>query len=509
MSRDLEACGTVCFRLLLCGIFFALPSNAQALSLAEAYQAALTNDPTYQAAIHEHEASMESVPMARAALLPQLSFIGGYSTNSGTQTTVTPGVPAHPGAPVTTRQQIPLTDPATGQQLVGENGQPLFQVDENGQPLFRTVTVTPTIPKTQSVSTVRALDYKSYNYGVNLRWSVLNLDAIARFRQAHELEALAEAKFDVAYNDLVVRIASAYFDALLANDTRDYALAQMNAYEQQLQSAQKRWNAGEGTLTDIAETEARLATAHAELIAAEDQIAITNTTLRQFTGGEVTTLKRLRPNFATQTIEPSQLETWQDWSRELNPTLIMQRHSVEAARRDVDRTRAGHWPTLAVIGSMTETASDNVFFTSSTNQINSIGIQANIPLYSGGFTSSASSQAEATLKRALSELDARTNAVLQETQKQLRSVLSGIEQIAAFQKAVDAQQIAVKGIEAGLRLGTRINTEALEAQRLLFQSRRHLANARYQYLLSRLRLTSVTRLLTEEDLQIINSALEP
>lgn len=458
--------------VLPCLMLFATPSSVVALNLVEAYQAALSNDPTYQAAIHDHDASMESVPMARAGLLPQLAFTGAYSMNVGEQT-----VPARTQSVVQT-------------------------ITQGGRSVRQTIS-------TDSPASINSVDYKASQYGISMRWGILNLEAIARFRQANSLEAYGEAKFNAAYNDLVVRVATAYFDTLLADDTRGLALAQVDALDLQLQSAQKRWHAGEGTRTDIAETEARLATAQAELIGAEDQIALTHTSLRQITGVEVTALNPLRVDFTAQAIEPSRLETWQAWSRELSPVLLMQRYAVESARRDVDRNTAGHWPKLDVVGSMNNSSSDSPFFANTTNQINSIGVQVNVPVFSGGYISAATTQAEATLRRTLSELDAKTNAVMLDTQKYLRAVLSGIEQISAHQKAVKAQKIAVKGTEAGLRLGTRIQMEVLDAQRLLFQAKRNLAQARYQYLLGQLRLAGSTRLLTEEDIQLVNSALTP
>lgn len=461
----------MCFKAS--GLFFGLlifSASVQAADLLETYLAALIADPTYQAAIYEHAASQESVPMARAGLLPQLAANGGYSINVG-------------------QQDVP-TRTTTAVQSISQGGQ----------------TVERTIATTSEGGT-KPVDYQASQYGLSLRWSIFNLESIARFRQAYAQEAYGDAKFDSAYNDLVLRVASGYFDALLAQDTLMLAQAQVDAYRQQLQAAQKNWQAGEGSRTEVAETEARLASAEAELLAAQDQNTLARALLKQISGMKTESLKPLRPDFTAQILETPQLETWQGWAVELSPLLVAQRQSVESARKDIDRAHAGHWPKLDVVGSAMDSRSDSPFFANSRNQINSIGVQMSMPLYSGGYVNAASRQAEASLSRSQSELDAKLNAVMLDVEKYLRNVLSGVQQVAAYEKAVSAQGVAVQGAEVGFKYGTRIQVEVLDAQRLLFQSKRNLAQARYQYLLNKLRLIGACRLLTEEDVRLVNAEL--
>ena len=458
--------------LFVCLLALLFPLSVPALNLMDAYQAALGNDPTFAAAYHDREASRQSVPMARAGLLPQLTINGSYSMSVGENET-----PAQ-------KQSVTQT------------------ITQGGRSVTQTIS-------TDSPARASTVEYTSDQYGISMRWSILNLEAIARFRQAHALEAYGQARFGAAYNDLVLRLAAAYFDVLLADDTVEQAGAQVEAYARQKLAAERRWQEGEGTITDIAETEARLATAEAELVAAEDQRNLTRTALRLMTGLDVAELQALRKDFAAEAIEPAQPETWQAWAQELSPVLLAQRLALESARHDVDRNHAGHWPKLDVVGSVSDSHSDSQAFANYRFQSNSIGVQLTFPIFTGGYVSAATAQAEASLRRIQSELEARTNAVMQDTQRYLRAVLSGVKQVAAYEKAVQAQEVAVKGAEVGFKFGTRTQVEMLDANRLLFQAKRNLSQARYQYLLGRLRLMGTIRPLTEEDLRLVNATLAP
>lgn len=422
--------------------------SAAAVTLEEAYQAALKNDPTFRMRYYENESGKENRILGRAQLLPQVSASYSYSQN--------------------------VTDRETFQ---GVNRPPL--IDH---------------PKYDSRSAV-----------VQLRQPLFNMDAIQRYRQGKVQTAQAEQAYEAGVDEVSVRVVSAYMDALFAEDQLALARVQRDMYAEQQKVNDFLFQKGEGTKTDSLETRARLDLAEAQLVEAQDHVVAVRNTLAGVIGMDPGTLDQLGPNFRPVTLDVASFEDWRKLALERNNTLAATRLAVENARLDINRNRAGHLPRVDFVAAYSKSDSEslNLLGTESTNR--SLGVQVNIPIYSGGAINAQTRQAAATYGRAQSELDVRTNEVLIELRRAHDLVLSSGRKIDALAKAVDSGKELMTATEQSIKGGVRINLDLLTAQQTLFTSQRDLAQARYSYLVGLMRLRAASGTLAPDAIREIGA----
>ncbi|WP_273028467.1 TolC family outer membrane protein [Massilia timonae] len=409
--------------------------SAGAVSLEEAYQAALKNDPTFRMREFEAESGKENRILGRAQLLPQVSASYSYNQN--------------------------VTDRETFQ---GVNRPP--SIDH---------------PKYDSRSAV-----------VQLRQPLFNMDAIQRYRQGKVQSAQAEQAYEAGVDEVSVRVVSAYMDALFAEDQLALARVQRDMYAEQQKVNDFLFQKGEGTKTDSLETKARLDLAEAQLVEAQDNVVAVRNTLAGVIGMDPGTLDQLGPNFRPVTLDVASFEEWRKLALERNNTLAATRLGVENARLDINRNRAGHLPRVDFVAAYSKSDSEtlNLLGTESTNR--SLGVQVNIPIYSGGAINAQTRQAAATYGRAQAELDVRTNETLIELRRAHDLVMSSGRKIDALAKAVESSKELMKATEQSIKGGVRINLDLLTAQQTLFTSQRDLAQARYSYLVGLMRLRAAS-----------------
>lgn len=412
-------------------LVFAMP--AQALSLRDAYEAALRNDPVYRMRIQEREAGREAAIQGRVGLLPNVSASFTANRNISDRTT-----------PIAT---------ITGSQLRTDH------------------------PR-----------YISRNSIVQLRQPILNLDAFVRYKQGKVQDRQSAQALEAGTDEVAVRVAQAYMDALFAEDQVALSKVQRDMYREQQQVNARLFKAGEGTRTDMLETQARYDLAEAQLIEAEDNRVNARTTLQGVIGMDPGTLDQLGDNFRPLKQDVASYEDWEKMALANNNTLATTRLSVENQRLEVQRNRAGHAPRVDFIATYNKADSESLqqLGTESTNR--QLGIQVNIPIYSGGGINSATRQAAANYGRAQAELDARTNEVLIELRRAHSIVESSSRKVDALIKAVDSAKILMTATEQSIKGGVRINLDLLNAQQQLYTSQRDLAQARYGYLLAVIRL---------------------
>jgi protease secretion system outer membrane protein len=277
-------------------------------------------------------------------------------------------------------------------------------------------------------------------------------------------------------------------DALFAEDQVALSKVQRDMYREQQQVNARLFKAGEGTRTDMLETQARYDLAEAQLIEAEDNRVNARTTLQGVIGMDPGRLDQLGDNFRPLKQDVASYEDWEKMALANNNTLATTRLSVENQRLEVQRNRAGHAPRVDFIATYNKADSESLqqLGTESTNR--QLGIQVNIPIYSGGGINSATRQAAANYGRAQAELDARTNEVLIELRRAHSIVESSSRKVDALIKAVDSAKILMTATEQSIKGGVRINLDLLNAQQQLYTSQRDLAQARYGYLLAVIRL---------------------
>lgn len=424
---------------------------ASALGFMEAYRAALQNDPTYQAAIAENEAGQQNRAMGRAGLLPQISAN-------------------------VSRARVRGEREYTAQTL------------------------------TDSREVVEPLKYFSYSRTVQVRQSVLNMAAIANFRQGRARAEYSTEVFRGKQNDLALRLSSAYFQALLSQHAIDLAQAKVQSIEQQLKTAEVQFKAGDGTVTDVDEARARRDLAQAQLIEARNQLTVAMRSLQELVGDKPVSLAQLKADFAKQ-LKPEleTLDTWLDRALETSADIAAQRRALEVAEREVDKNRAGHLPTVDVYASSGRSQSDSFSSINQEYRTRQLGVQVNIPIFSGGYTNAATTQAIANRERARNELEATVNKTHIEVTKQYSGTVSGLAKVQALELAVKSSEQALESTKMGFKAGMRSNVDILNAEEQLYTSRRDLAEAKYVYLLSRLRLKAAAGQLSEADMGEVDS----
>lgn len=434
-------------RMLAAGALLAIGAfatgGASAVTIEEAYQAALKNDPTFRIRFYENESGKENQILGRSQLLPTVS--ASHSVNRN------------------------ISD----QQYVGR-------------------------PETHP-------RYISRSSVVQLRQPLFNAEAIQRYRQGKVQTAQANEAYQAGVDEVSVRVISAYLDTLFAEDQLALARVQRDMYMEQQKVNQFLFEKGEGTKTDSLETQARLDLAEAQLVEAQDNVVAVRNTLTGVIGMDPGTLQQLGENFRPVTLDVATFEDWRTLALQRNNTLASLRLAVENARLDINRNRAGHLPRVDFVAAYSKTESDtiNTLGLEATNR--TVGIQVNVPIYSGGSVNATTRQAAANYGRAQAELDARTNEILVELRKAHDLVLSSGRKIDALVKAVDSSKELMTATEQSIKGGVRINLDLLNAQSQLFTSQRDLAQARYSYLVGLMRLRAASGTMAPEAVREISA----
>lgn len=421
-------------------VFFSSANQAFAMGLLDAYEAALNHDPTFRAAIHENEAGQQAEAIGRAGLLPSLNVTHAQNKNSGTLT------------------QGNVTEP----------------LNFDGQ-----------------VSTL------------TLRQPLFNMEAIASYQQGKARADSSRAKFISNSQQLAVRLVEAYVETLLAQDRVTLAEAQLDALEELKRVNERMLQKGEGTTTDVLETQSKFAIAQARLIEAKDELEIVQLKLEAIVGQKITKLDRLSPSFSTRSFQLPDYDNWYSLALEQNAELITQRHTITSGKEEIKKNRAGHMPRLDFVASLTKNQRGSFINRDLDAEFGTVGIEVNMPLYAGGRVSALTTQAAANHARAEAELDAMTDKIVVELRKQFNLLMSGVKRIESLELAVKSAELLVEATQKSIRGGIRINLNLLEAQQQLHTARRDLAQAKYGYLLSYLRLQLVAGTLAPEDLRSI------
>ncbi len=414
--------------------------SAAAMSLTQAYQAALQNDAAYRAAVYANEGGKENRILGRSALLPVIS--GSYGLNKNKLT----------------------TDYGT---------------------------------------LVRDQDYKSRSAVLQLRQPVISLDALARYKQGVAQSNYSAAQFESQEQEVILRVTGAYLDVLLREDQLALSKIERDMYAEQRKVNDLLFSKGEGTRTDSLETQSRLDLAEAMVLEAQDNLMTALDTLTGIVGEEVKQVDQLRPGFRATLADGRSYDAWKQIAMESNPELKTLRFGMDVAKQEVNRARAGHTPRLDFVGTLQKSDSDTTNTIDQKQDLRSIGIQVNIPIYSGGAVSAQTRQAAAGFGKAAEDLQAQTDKVLVELRKNYNIMVSSVARIDALIKAVDSASLLIQATEQSIKGGVRINLDLLTAQRQLFTAQRDLSQARYNYMIAMLRLRAAAGTLTGEDVRML------
>ena len=428
----------ICWALVAC-----FTSPVHALDLQDAYALALRNDPTFHAALKEREAGQEDRAIGRAALLPKLS----YSYNNA-------------------RNESEVTQ-STAQ------------------------------------GNVRAdRDYRSYASSFTLRQPLLDYAAWAQYREGEAKALLADERFRGRSQELLVRLFQAYSEALLAGEQIALAGAQRMAYAERLQLNQHLFEKGEGTRTDLLETQARHDLTLAQEIEAGDAL---DAALRELQAiiGEPLALDDLAPlagDFHILPLQPAGFDAWRDLAMASNADLAAQRHALDVAAQQREQRRAGHLPSLSLYASTRKTSSDSESSYNQQYDTDSIGIQISVPLFAGGGVAAGTRQASRRYEQASYELDAQTATTLNELRKQYKLCLSSVTKARAYEQVVASAGTLIDATRKSVAGGERVNLDVLDAEQQFYSARRDLAQTRHAYLRAWLQLRYLAGVLSESDL---------
>lgn len=432
-------------------VMLATPASAaQATDLLEAYRLAQQHDPAYAAARYDYEAAIESRPQARGALLPQVTFSASGS----------------------------------------EDDQRDLNTNESDQ-------------------------FTNEQYSLNLRQTLFNWEQFAGLSRADAEVAQAEAELADADQQLILRVAEAYFDVLDAEENERFARAEVEAIERQLEQARERFDVGLIPVTDVKAAQASYDLAVSRRIEATNQIDDAREALRAIIDRRTGMLARVQDDLPLTPADPSDANTWVARAVEQNPEFLTARAASEATRQGVRQARAGHYPEVDLVASRTRREQDSDVFSgggqqqlSRDSETDSIGIEVTLPLFRGGATMSGTREARANFEAAQARMAEARRAVEQRTRNAFRGLESRISQVRSLQQAVESNEASVEAEEAGFEVGTRTTVDVLDALRDLFEAERDYANARFEYILNRLRLQEAAGTLTVEDVRLVNSWLE-
>jgi outer membrane protein len=421
--------------------------SALAADLLQVYRDAQANDAQFASARSQLLATREKLPQGRAGLLPQIAG------TAGAQRTM-----ADYSSPVDVTRYFNANTWAL--QLT----QPLFRWDR----------------------------WETYKQG--------------------ELASLAgEVTFQQAQLDLITRASQAYFDVLSAQDNLYLAGAQKKAIGEQLEQAKRNFEVGTATITDANDAQARYDLATSTEIAAQSALEVTRATLQQITGKPVDELMGLRPEAQIPGPLPPDVNAWASQAEQTNPQVGLAGYNLETAQRETNKAKAGHLPSVDLVASYGYTNAQGTATQLSNvgSRYNSgvVGVQLNIPIFTGGQIQSRVRETLALADKAASDLEFARRTAAQQARQTYSGVFNGLAQVKALEAAERSAQSAVESNQLGYEVGVRINIDVLNAEAQLFSTRRDLSKARYDTIMNGMRLKASTGTLSEDDVVQINTLL--
>jgi len=351
----------------------------------------------------------------------------------------------------------------------------------------------------------------SNGFTVTLTQPLFNWQNIQVYREAGFRAAQAEAVFGQVAQDLIVRVAQAYFDVLASQDSLALIQGQKVAISEQLAQAKRNFEVGTATITDTHEAQARFDLATSQEIAAQSDLEFRKRALQQIVGKFPERLEPLKSGIELNPPKPNSMEDWATAAANQGYPVRAQEAALEIAVREIERARAGHLPTLNIVGSagvnsssISATSTNN---TPSDSTSRTIGLQLAIPLYAGGSVSSLVRQAVANREKTQQDLEStRRTAALSARQSYL-GVTNGMAQVRALEAALVSSRSALDSNKLGYEVGVRINIDVLNAQQQVYSTLRDLSRARYDTILNGLRLKAAAGTLVEADVEEVNRLL--
>lgn len=421
---------------------------SQPIDLFDAYQLALENDSDIHAAYNQLLSSKEVSPQALADLLPSIE--AAASTND-------------------VRQESKSSFSGLG------------KVTDN---------------------------FNDEGYSVSVRQTLFNWADFTRYNQAGKRVSKAETEYQLAEQALILRLTERYLDVLQANANLGLANDNVSAFTRQLQHAKNRFDVGLIAITDVHNAQARYDLSLATQIAAQDNVYSAEEALREIIQKDNLKLTPLAQQFPLSPPEPNDINQWELTSSENNLTLKMARYDVDIAKKEVEFNRSGHYPTVDIVAShQYRDTGGGAFGTGFTNETDNIGLELNMPLFSGGKTLSLTKQAAFDHRKSVDTLQSLQRTTLRKTRDSFRGVTASMLRIKALKQAILSNQSSLEASEVGLEVGTRTIVDVLDAQSNLSLAKFQLIESTKNYILNVLTLKSAAGSLSSKDVENVNQWL--
>jgi outer membrane protein len=447
-SRAMRTRRAAAFTLSACLGFACVSPAVHATDLVEVFRSAQNNDPVYLAAGAANRALYETRPQARALLLPDVQVFGS--------------------------------------------------IDGNRQDIRRLGTTT-NVPG--------ASNFFSNTIQLSVTQPVYNKDLFVQLKQADTRVKQANAEFAFAFQDLIFRVADAYFNVLRGEDQLDFAVAQQEANKRQLDQAQQRFDVGLIAITDVEEAKAGFDNATATVIEAENALDNAREALREITGDYYEHLAELEKEIPLVVPEPQSIEEWTETALNQNLELLAARYASEVQRDQIRRAKAGHLPTLNLVGETGLDTSDGDF--SNDRQIwdSSVSLQLRLPIYQGGLVLSQTRESRARYQESIDIQEQARRRTQRDAREAYLGVKTQISLVQARDQSVRSAGSALEAIKAGFEVGTRTTADVVDAEQNLVLNQRDYSFARYDYIIEILRLKRAAGTLSDQDLVIVNNWL--
>ncbi len=438
-------------KIVLGSVLSVMLSHATyAEDLLDIYTLALENDPIYSAGIAQHDADKEVYDQALAVLLPTLN--------------------------------LDLSRTETHQKIVS--------ADNN-------------------VYASGSTDYPTNEINLSLTQSIYSFSNWAYFAQAKDEVKRVAAELENVRQELIVRVAEAYFEVLKKRDTYLGIDAEVNSLQKHYERVEVQMNNGLARTTDLLDSEARYLQAQARQIEIGNELRDSLQALYELTGTVPQSLATVGDELDLVTPKPQQLDIWVNNAQQNNPQVLAKQSAMNAAREEIRRQEGGHYPTLDLVAAYNKNDTDGSLFGGGSEvDTTTVMLQLNVPLYAGGAVSSKVRETENLFSKSKDELEQAWRNTARETRSAYTSVNSAISKVKALRKSVEAYELAVEVKQQSFASGVTSSVTVLDAVRDLFIARTEYSAARYDYLYNNLRLKRAVGTLTEFDLQQINNALQ-
>lgn len=425
-----------------------LSTQVSADTLAEIYDQAKENDPTLLSAAAQRDAAFEAVTSSRATLLPQINLTAGYNLTRGEKE----------------------TDAGSS-----------YDTDVN------------------SLTAGIAFSQQLYN-----RTSWITLDT------AEKSARQQDASYAAIQQALILRVATAYFDVLRAQDNLEFVQAEKAAVGRQLEQTKQRFEVGLSAITDVHDAQAQYDSVLADEVLAQNTLTNSYEGLREITGQSHSELYVLDTDRFSATKTQAAIDALVEEAQQKNLSLLSARIAQDVAKDNISLQSSGHLPSLTLDGGYSYTDLDKYYSDSTngtTNDFN-IGLNLSVPLYTGGATTSLTKQAEFNYVAASQQLEATYRSVVKDVRAFNNNISASIGALRAYEQTVVSAKSALEATEAGFDVGTRTIVDVLDSTRRLYDANKNLSNARYDYILSVLQLRQAVGTLSEQDILDINAGLK-